>query len=83
MDWASIVGVVIALAGLLLGHSMDGGKFASLVQPAAFSIVVVGTFGAVLLQNESATFMRGVRMLRWVFSPPPSRRIALAREITS
>lgn len=83
MDWASIVGVVIALAGLLLGHSMDGGKFASLVQPAAFSIVVIGTFGAVLLQNESATFMRGVRMLRWVFRPPPSRRISLAREITA
>ena len=83
MDWASIVGVVIALAGLLLGHSMDGGKFASLVQPAAFSIVVVGTFGAVLLQNESATFMRGVRMLRWVFRPPPSRRTSLAREITA
>lgn len=83
MDWASIAGVVIALAGLLLGHSMDGGKFASLVQPAAFSIVVVGTFGAVLLQNESATFMRGLRMLRWVFKPPPSRRIKLAREITT
>ena len=83
MDWASIVGIIIAVAGLLLGHSMDGGKFASLVQPAAFSIVVIGTFGAVLLQNERATFMRGVRMLKWVFVPPPSRRISLAREITS
>ena len=83
MDWASIVGIIIAVAGLLLGHSMDGGKSASLVQPAAFSIVVIGTFGAVLLQNEAATFMRGVRMLRWVFRPPPSRRASLAREITS
>ncbi|MGZ8289252.1 MAG: flagellar motor protein [Telluria sp.] len=83
MDWASIVGVVIALAGLLLGHGMEGGKLASLVQPAAFAIVVVGTFGAVLLQNDSPTFMRGVRMLRWVFRPPPSRRASLAREITA
>ena len=83
MDWASIAGVVLALAGLLLGHGLEGGKFASLVQPAAFAIVVVGTFGAVLLQNESRTFLRGVRMLRWIFAPPPSRRDKLAREIAA
>ena len=81
MDWASVVGVILALAGLLLGHGLEGGKYASLVQPAAFAIVVVGTFGAVLLQAEARTFLRGVRMLRWVFRPPPSRRAELAREI--
>ena len=83
MDWASVAGLVLALAGLLVGHSLDGGKFASLVQPAAFLIVVVGTFGAVLLQTEGPTFLRGIRMLRWVFRPPPSRRAKLAREITA
>jgi chemotaxis protein MotA len=81
MDWASLVGIALALAGLLLGHGLEGGKFASLVQPAAFAIVVIGTFGAVLLQTEGPTFMRGVRMLKWVFQPPPSQRAKLAREI--
>jgi chemotaxis protein MotA len=81
MDWASVAGLVLALAGLLLGHSLEGGRFASLVQPAAFAIVVVGTFGAVLLQTERHTFMRGMRMLRWVFRPPPSQRAKLARDI--
>ena len=81
MDWASVAGIVLALAGLLLGHSLEGGKFASLVQPAAFAIVVVGTFGAVLLQTEKHTFMRGMRMVRWVFQPPPSQRAKLARDI--
>ena len=81
MDWASVAGLVLALAGLLLGHSLEGGRFASLVQPAAFAIVVVGTFGAVLLQTERHTFMRGMRMLRWVFFPPPSQRTKLARDI--
>ena len=81
MDWASIAGLVLALAGLLIGHGLEGGKLASLVQPAAFAIVVIGTAGAVLLQTEGPTFMRGVRMLRWVFRPPPSRRAKLAREI--
>ena len=81
MDWASVIGLVLALAGLLLGHGLEGGKYASLLQPAAFAIVVIGTFGAVLLQTEGATFMRGMRMMRWVFRPPPSRRAKLAREI--
>jgi chemotaxis protein MotA len=81
MDWASVIGVVLALAGLLLGHGLEGGKFASLLQPAAFAIVVVGTFGAVLLQTEAPTFLRGMRMIRWVFRPPPSKRAKLARDI--
>lgn len=81
MDRASIAGIFLALAGLLVGQALEGGKISSLVQPAAFAIVVIGTVGAVLLQSEAPTFMRGVRMLRWVFSPPPSQRPALAREI--
>ena len=83
MDWASVAGLVLALAGLLLGHTLEGGRFASLIQPAAFAIVVVGTFGAVLLQTEIQTFMRGMRMLRWVFKPPPSQRARLARDIAA
>ncbi len=83
MDWASVAGLVLALAGLLLGHGLEGGNFGSLVQPAAFAIVVIGTFGAVLLQTEAATFMRGLRMLRWVFRPPPSQRARLARDIAA
>jgi chemotaxis protein MotA len=81
VDWASVAGLALALAGLLLGHGLDGGKFASLLQPAAFAIVVIGTFGAVLLQTEAPTFVRGMRMLRWVFRPPPSQRAQLARDI--
>ena len=81
MDWASVVGIVLALAGLFIGHGLEGGKMASLLQPAAFAIVVIGTAGAVLLQTEAPTFVRGVRMLRWVFRPPPSQRAKLARDI--
>ena len=81
MDWASVAGLVLAIAGILVGHTLDGGKFASLIQPAAFAIVVVGTFGAVLLQSERRSFMMGLRMLRWVFFPPPSGRQKLSQEI--
>ncbi|MVW63058.1 flagellar motor protein [Massilia sp. NEAU-DD11] len=81
MDLTSLLGLLLALAGIFVGHTLDGGKFSSLFQPAAFAIVVVGTFGAVLLQTKSQAFVRGVRMLRWVFVTPPDRRQALAREI--
>jgi len=81
VDWASVGGLVLAIAGIFLGYTLDGGKFSSLVQPAAFAIVVVGTFGAVLLQSERSAFMRGLSMLRWVFFPPRGDRQTLSRDI--
>lgn len=83
MDWASVAGVLLALAGILIGQGLEGGKLSALLQPAAFCIVIIGTFGAVLLQTRLKTFLRGVRMLRLVFAPPPDSRAALARDINA
>lgn len=81
MDWGSIAGVVLALAGVLVAHMLDGGHIGSLIQPAAFVIVVIGTIGAVLLQNRVKVFVRGVRMIGWVFVPPIDRREEIIGEI--
>lgn len=81
MDLTSLLGLILALAGIFIGHTLDGGKFSSLLQPAAFAIVVVGTLGAVLLQTKRKAFIRGLRMLGWVFRTPPDRRQQIAREI--
>jgi chemotaxis protein MotA len=82
VDFASLIGLALALAGICSsGIRSTAGSFASLIQPAAFAIVVVGTFGAVLLQSEARTFRRGMRMLRWVFFPPKDKPpAAVARD---
>jgi chemotaxis protein MotA len=84
VDWASLSGLLLALAGILSGQFLDGGHLDSLLQPAAFAIVFVGTAGAVLLQSGMASFLRGVLMARWVVAPPRnsgSDDDALARDI--
>lgn len=83
MDWPSLIGIFIGLVGIMLGQALEGGKLASLIQPAAFAIVVAGTLGAVLLQSQTKALRRALRMLRWIVSPPPDRRVALAREIAA
>ena len=70
MDWASLIGFILVVVGIFSGQLIEGGRLSSLVQPAAFVIVVVGTIGAVLLQSRMPTFIRGVRMLKWIVSMP-------------
>ncbi|HJV73415.1 MAG TPA: flagellar motor protein [Noviherbaspirillum sp.] len=83
MDWASVGGLALALAGILLGQTLEGGHVGSLIQPAAMSVVIIGTFGAVLLQSGMPNFVRGMKMTRWVFSPPPENSEATSQEIMS
>ncbi|MFZ6848450.1 flagellar motor protein [Undibacterium sp. RuRC25W] len=71
MDWASVAGLLLVVIGIGAGQLMEGGRLSSLLQPAAFVIVVIGTLGAVLLQSRMSTFRRGINMLRWIISEPP------------
>ncbi|HEY4541656.1 MAG TPA: flagellar motor protein [Noviherbaspirillum sp.] len=81
MDWASLIGLALGLFGILAGQLLEGGNLSSLLQPAAFAVVVIGTFGAVLLQSGLATFVRGMRMLVWVFQPPAGIDPNLAAQV--
>ncbi|MCL2875435.1 MAG: flagellar motor protein [Betaproteobacteria bacterium] len=73
MDSVSLVGLILGLGAVIGGQILEGGHIASLVQPAAFLIVVGGTVGAVLLQSPLRVFVGGVKMAKWVFTPPPVR----------
>jgi chemotaxis protein MotA len=82
MDWSSLIGLLIALSAILIGQSIEGGHISSLIQPAAFLIVMFGTFGAVLVQSNMSDFIAGIRMIRNVFVTPIDDRAALAKRIS-
>jgi len=50
MDKSSLLGVAVALGGILLGLMLEGGRIAQIVQPTAAMIVFGGTLGAVMIQ---------------------------------
>ncbi|NEX62670.1 flagellar motor protein [Noviherbaspirillum galbum] len=81
MDWASLGGLALALGGVLAGQLLEGGHLGSLLQPAAFCVVFVGTVGAVLLQSGVASFMHGLRMARWVVAAPAQDGMQLMQEV--
>lgn len=79
MDFGSLIGIAVALAGIIGGQLLEGGYAGSLLQSAAFLIVLGGTAGAVMVQSPARVFARGVRMAKWVVVPPdfePQRLIA-------
>jgi len=72
------------LAGIAIigGQILEGGHVGSLLQVTAFVIVIGGTAGAVMLQSTLPTFLRGMRMVKWVFVPPSLAADALIQSIT-
>ena len=83
MDKISVLGLFIGIAAIVGGQVLEGGHVGSLSQPAALLIVLGGTMGAVMLQSPYATFMRGMRMVRWVWYPPTVDYLQLIKQITS
>lgn len=72
MDKLTILGLVIALVGILTGHLLEGSNFGILFQLAAFMIVLGGTLGAVMVQSPRKVFINAIRMARWAFITPKS-----------
>lgn len=66
-DISSILGVLIALGGILGGLVLEGGKIAELAQVTAAMIVLGGTLGAVMITTPLSTLLSAVKKLRMVF----------------
>lgn len=82
MDKISIVGLLLGLVAIIGGQVLEGGHVSSLAQPTALLIVFGGTMGAVMLQSPYATFVRGVRMVRWVLYPPVVDYQQMIKQVT-
>lgn len=83
MDKISVIGLLLGITAIVGGQIMEGGHLASLVQPTALLIVVGGTMGAVMLQSPYASFMRGMRMVKWVWVPPTIDYQQLIKQVSS
>ncbi|MFO7602442.1 MAG: flagellar motor protein [Gammaproteobacteria bacterium] len=70
MDVLSIVGLILGISAILVGQHLEGGHLSALMNGPALLIVFGGTIGAVMLQSPLATFVRGMRIMRWTFVPP-------------
>ena len=70
IDTSTLLGLLLAGAGIFGAQWFDGGRIGSLLQGTAFIIVVAGTIGAVLVQTPPAVFARALKMARWALFPP-------------
>lgn len=70
MDILSIAGLLVAAFAIIGGQWLEGGSIGSMLQLAAFFIVIGGTLGAVMLQTPARTFRHGLALVRWIVLPP-------------
>lgn len=70
MDRLSVIGLVLAIGALIGGSILKGSGVASLVSPAAFVIVLVGTVAAIFVQTPPDTFRRAMKIFKWIIRPP-------------
>lgn len=83
MDKISVLGLLIGILAIIGGQILEGGHVGSLSQPTALLIVLGGTLGAVMLQSPYATFMRGMRMVKWVWFPPVVNHQQLIQQVSA
>ena len=70
VDKASLIGIILAVGGVLAGLLLEGGNLGQILQPTAAMIVFGGTLGAVMLQFPLAIILLAFRQLGSVFVNP-------------
>ncbi len=70
MDILSIIGLLVGFGAILGGQALEGGHLSSIMNAVALMIVMGGTLGAVMLQTPLNTFLRAMKMLKWIFRTP-------------
>jgi chemotaxis protein MotA len=69
-DILSVLGLLVALCGILGGLILEGGKLRDVAQVTAAIIVLGGTAGAVMLSTPGPVLKGGLRRMAGVFHDP-------------
>lgn len=72
MDLMTVIGLVLAFAALIVGSILKGAGLKGLLGGAAFTIVLVGTAAAIMVQTPAPVLKRAMKIGKWLFKPPPS-----------
>ncbi|MEI7456842.1 MAG: flagellar motor protein [Nitrosomonadales bacterium] len=83
MDKLTVLGLLVAIVGILSGQILEGSNLSVLFQGSAFLIVFCGTLGAVMVQSSANVFVTAIKMGAWVFSSPKSAGPDLILQLTS
>ena len=70
LDWASLAGIVLAVAAILLGLVLEKGNIRDIAQYTAAIIVFGGTAGAVLVTSPRPALRSALSQLKSVFLEP-------------
>ena len=70
IDRGTLLGVIVALSGVISGLLLDGGTLRQILQPTAALIVLGGTLGAVMMQFPSRILLQTAYHLRYTLLEP-------------
>lgn len=82
-DFASLGGLVVALAGIMGGLVLEGGKISDITQVTAALIVLGGTLGAVMVTCPMSWLLAAAKGLKDVFFEQTTDAAAAIEEIIS
>ncbi|MBX7147970.1 flagellar motor protein [bacterium] len=69
MDLATIIGLVVALGGIIGGLIVEGGNIMQITAPTAAMIVLGGTIGATMITFPLKTFITAMKGISNLFKP--------------
>jgi len=67
VDKSTILGIFLAVGGIVAGLLIEGGKIAQILQPTAAMIVFGGTIGAVMVQFPMPVVIQAFKQMAHVF----------------
>jgi chemotaxis protein MotA len=81
VDKSTFAGIFLALAGIVAGLILEGGKIGQIVQPRAAMIVFGGTLGAVTVQFPSEIVIQAFKRFANVFFARTPNPQGLVKEL--